>query len=159
MPSRPPLRWLLLGLMVVTLLIPLVRVIAQENTVTYYTQEELPVSLSWWSQEIELTIAISDDLMAVTRAVLTLTVSDSDQRGEAIFEIEDEVYRVHTTGTDEIEIPVEDLSDVVEIRFTLENRFRGGIEITELYFDANIFASHKFPSNCRSWWNIPRNRG
>jgi PKD repeat protein len=136
---------LLLGLMVVTLLTSLVRVIAQENTVTYYTQEELPVSLSWWSQEIELTIAISDDLMAVTRAVLTLTVSDSDQRGEAIFEIEDEVYRVHTTGTDEIEIPVEDLSDVVEIHFTLENRFRGGIEITELYLTLTFSQVTNFP--------------
>jgi PKD repeat protein len=108
-------------------------VIAQENSVTYYTQEQLPVTLSWWTPEIELTIVIPDDLMNVTRAILTLTVSDSDQRGEAIFEIEDEEYRVPPTGSDDIEIPVEDLSNRVEIRFTLENRFRGGIEINELY--------------------------
>jgi PKD repeat protein len=130
--SFPRLRWLLLGLLVVTLLIPLVRVIAQENSVTYYTQEELPVRLSWWIPEIDLTIMIPDNLMDVARAVLTLTVTDSDQRGEAIFEIEDEEYRVHPTGTDDIEIPVDDLSNIVEIHFSLENRFRGGIEITEL---------------------------
>jgi len=119
--------------MVVTMLTPLVRVIAQENSVIYYTQEELPVSLTWWTPEIELTIMITDDFMAVTTAILTLTVSESDQRGEAIFEIEDEEYRVHPTGTADFEIPVEDLSNRVEIRFNLENRRRGGIVINELY--------------------------
>lgn len=111
----------------------------------YYTQEGLPVSLSWWTPEIELTIMIPDDLMDVTRAVLTLTVSGSDQRGEAIFQIKDEEYRIHPTGTDDIEIPVDDLSQLVEIHFTLENRFRGGIEITELYLTLTFSQAIPFP--------------
>jgi PKD repeat protein len=127
----------------------LARVQAQEETVTYYSREELPVSLSQFNPESELSIEIPDALADVRRAILTLTVSDSNQRGEAIFEVEDEDYSIPPSGsgrgTFEFEIPVEDLSSLVTIHFTLENRIRDGIEINELSLELTLIGSSNSP--------------
>jgi PKD repeat protein len=125
--------------MMIALLTPLARVMAQENTVTYYPREELPISLSWWNSNPKVTIEINDDISNVTQAVLILTVYDVDRKNEVEFEIEGEDYNIRVTGdeqttTSEYEIPIEDLSSTVIIEFFYTERLRGdGVEVIELW--------------------------
>jgi chitodextrinase len=139
LPPDSYLRLLLLGILVTLILSPPPQIQAQEDTVTYFSRDEFPVTLSWpGALQRQLSIEIPDDLSNVTQAELSLTVYDSDRRGEARFEVEDEEYRIPRTGSEQIgsfnfKIPVEGLSNTIIILFIYESGFLSdGIEIRAL---------------------------